>query len=151
MILYSNWQTLIYQPSNMPHPIQRENVDSVGDNFIMRPAPPQDNERRSSFYDTIDSENPVCITSSDIAWVFRYSLKFIFLLIFYCFFFTNIEFDDYWLLKSSLRNTLQWDLTKNLFLIRKKLINKIIWKNIMESKIKENFMILNYVNNMKQP
>lgn len=51
-------ETLIYQPSNMPRPIQRENVDSVGDNFIMRPAPPQDNERRSSFYDTIDSENP---------------------------------------------------------------------------------------------
>lgn len=70
MILYSNSQTLIYQPSNMPRPIQRENVDSVGDNFIMRPAPPQDNERMSSFYDAIDSENPVCITSSDIAWDF---------------------------------------------------------------------------------
>lgn len=81
--------------------------------------------------------------------IFRYSLKFIFLLIFYFFFFTNIEFDDYWLLKSSLRNTLQWDLTWQLFLIRKKLINKIIWKNIMESKIKEYFMILYYVNNMK--
>lgn len=59
----------------MPHPIQRENVDSVGDNFIMRPAPPQDNERRSSFYDTIDSENPVCITSSDIAWDFKILVK----------------------------------------------------------------------------
>lgn len=46
----------------MPRPIQRENVDSVGDNFIMRPAPPQDDERRRSFYDTIDSENPVCKT-----------------------------------------------------------------------------------------
>uniref|UniRef100_A0A8W8KMQ6 Uncharacterized protein n=1 Tax=Magallana gigas TaxID=29159 RepID=A0A8W8KMQ6_MAGGI len=59
-------ETLIYQPSNMPRPIQRENVDSVGDNFIMRPAPPQDNERRSSFYDTIDSENPYKIKRPNI-------------------------------------------------------------------------------------
>lgn len=64
---FSNLQTLIYQPSNMHRPILRENVDSVGDNFIMRPAPPQDNESRRSFYDTIDSENPVCITLLYIA------------------------------------------------------------------------------------
>nr|XP_022321043.1 uncharacterized protein LOC111123172 [Crassostrea virginica] len=48
--------TLIYQPSNMPRPIQRENVGSVGDNFSMRAGPPVD-ERRSSFYDTIDTES----------------------------------------------------------------------------------------------
>lgn len=51
----------------MHHPIQRENVDSVGDNFIMRPAPSQDNESRRSFYDMIDSESPVCITLLYIA------------------------------------------------------------------------------------
>ncbi|XP_062609175.1 uncharacterized protein LOC134270930 [Saccostrea cucullata] len=50
--------TLIYQPSNMPRPIQRENVESVGDNFSLRPAPVYAESQRSTTYDKIDTDKP---------------------------------------------------------------------------------------------
>jgi hypothetical protein len=57
------FQTLIYQPSNMPRPIQRESVDSVGDNFTLRPNPAHGaGSQRSSVYNTIDTDTPVSIS-----------------------------------------------------------------------------------------
>ncbi|XP_061184415.1 uncharacterized protein LOC133192420 [Saccostrea echinata] len=57
---------LIYQPSNMPRPIQRENVESVGDNFFLRPAPAYTESQRSTLYDTIDMEKPYKIQRPNI-------------------------------------------------------------------------------------
>ncbi|XP_061184414.1 uncharacterized protein LOC133192419 [Saccostrea echinata] len=58
--------TLIYQPSNMPHPIQRENVESIGDNFTLRPAASYVESQIPSLHDKINTKNPYKIQRPNI-------------------------------------------------------------------------------------